>query len=90
VVSRQNADMRLKDVATATFFLAFYMWAAHWRHLANTTEPSVCGGDAALCQITLTARYCYYKLVRSYTYKHTEIISLQNDKDNENNSSLPK
>jgi len=27
---------------------------AHWRHLANTTEPSVCGGDAALCQITLT------------------------------------
>jgi len=27
---------------------------AHWRNLANTTEPSVCGGDAALCQITLT------------------------------------
>ena len=26
----------------------------HWHHLANTTEPSVCGGDAALCQITLT------------------------------------
>jgi len=26
---------------------------AHWRHLANTTEPSMCGGDAALCQITL-------------------------------------
>jgi len=22
--------------------------------LANTTEPSVCGGDAVLCQITLT------------------------------------
>jgi len=20
----------------------------HWRHLANTTEPSVCGGDAVL------------------------------------------
>jgi len=30
---------------------------AHWRHLANTTEPSVCGGDAALCQITLTSYY---------------------------------
>jgi len=28
--------------------------SAHWRHLANTIEPSVCGGDAALCQITLT------------------------------------
>ena len=35
-------------------FLAFYVWGAHWRHLANTTEPSMCGGDAALCQITLT------------------------------------
>jgi len=27
---------------------------AHWRHMANTIEPSVCGGDADLCQITLT------------------------------------
>jgi len=35
-------------------FLAFHMWGAHWRHLKNTTEPSMCGGDAALCQITLT------------------------------------
>jgi len=26
----------------------------------NTTEPSLCDGDAALCQITLTARYYYY------------------------------
>ena len=26
----------------------------HWRHRANTIEASVCGGDAALCQITLT------------------------------------
>jgi len=33
--------------------LAFYIWGAHWRHLKNTTEPSMCGGDAALCQITL-------------------------------------
>jgi len=24
---------------------------ADWHHLANTTEPSVCGGDVALCQI---------------------------------------
>jgi len=31
---------------------------AHWRHMANTTELSTCGGDAALCQITLTT--CYY------------------------------
>jgi len=35
-------------------FLAFYIFGAYWRHLANTTEPFVCGGHAALCQITLT------------------------------------
>jgi len=34
---------------------------AHWRHLVNTIEPSVCCGDAALCQITLTTCYYYYK-----------------------------
>ena len=27
------------------------------RHLANTIEPSVRGGDAVLCQITLTTCY---------------------------------
>jgi len=26
----------------------------HWRHLPNRIEPSVCGGDAALREITLT------------------------------------
>jgi len=31
---------------------------AHWRHLANTIEPSVCGGSPFLCQITFTT--CYY------------------------------
>ena len=30
----------------------------HWRHLASTTELSMCGGNAALCQISLTI--CYY------------------------------
>ena len=25
---------------------------SHWRNLANTTEPSVCGDDASLRQIT--------------------------------------
>ena len=38
---------------------------AHWRHLANTTEPSMCSGDAALFQITLTTfivllQCCFY------------------------------
>jgi len=27
---------------------------AHWRNLVNTIEPSLCGGDAVLCQISLT------------------------------------
>ena len=48
----------LRDVAMATI-LAFYIWSAHWRHLANATEPSMCGGDAALCQITSTTSYYY-------------------------------
>ena len=35
-----------------------YYRGAHWRYLANMTEPSMCGGDPALCQITLTT--CSY------------------------------
>jgi len=53
----------------ATIFLAFYIWGAHWRHLANKTEPSVCGGDAALCQITMTTCWntCHYlRIVNSF------------------------
>jgi len=26
-------------------FLAFFIWGARWRHLANTAEPSMSGGD---------------------------------------------
>ena len=33
---------------------SFITWGAHWHHLANTTEPSLCRGDVTLCQITLT------------------------------------
>jgi len=40
----------------ATIFDVLYM-GAHWRHLANTTEPSMRGGDAALSEITLTTCY---------------------------------
>jgi len=31
-----------------------------WGHLANTSQLSVCGGDAVLCQITLTTCYYHY------------------------------
>jgi len=27
---------------------------AHWRLLVNTIEPTMCGGDAVVCQIILT------------------------------------
>jgi len=31
---------------------------AHWRHMVNTIEPFICGGDEACCQITLTT--CFF------------------------------
>jgi len=34
-------------------------WDARWRHLANTTEPSMCGGDVASCQTILTTYCCH-------------------------------
>jgi len=55
---RHSRDRGSKGRCHGNHFLAVYIWGAHWRHLANTTEPSICGGDAALCQITLTN--CYY------------------------------
>jgi len=58
-VGQQDADiadtLQLRDVATVTMFWLFYIWGPHWRHLANTTEQSMCGGDAVLYQIILTA-----------------------------------
>jgi len=32
---------------------------AHWHHLINTTEPSVCGGDAAFRQITFSTCFIF-------------------------------
>ena len=50
----------LRDVAMANIFgFYFFICGADWHHPANTTEPSMCGGDAALCQITLTACFLY-------------------------------
>jgi len=34
-------------------------WGAHWRHLAYATEPSMCDGNAACCQVTLTTCYLW-------------------------------
>jgi len=43
--------MRIRQVAPMCFRAH---GRAHWRHVANAIEPSVCCSDAALCQITLT------------------------------------
>jgi len=43
---------------------------SHWRHVVNTTELSVCGGDVALCQITLTTCLLYSSCVRSTVLLH--------------------
>jgi len=52
-------------------FVFLYM-GVHWRHLANTTEPSVCSGNAALCQITLTTCFiCSVKFALCCPFCHT-------------------
>jgi len=44
---------------------------AHWRNLANTTEPFVCGADVDLCQIILTS--CYHCAKSKWWSKHCSI-----------------
>jgi len=31
----------LRNVAMGNHYVALYVWGAHWRHLANMTEPSL-------------------------------------------------
>ena len=72
MVGQQNVDivdtLRLRDVAMATIF-GFYICDAHWCQLANTTEPSMCGGEcnAASCQIILTTCFTKTQNVRRHT-----------------------
>jgi len=44
---------------------------AHWRHLKNTTEPPTCGGDAALCQITLTTCFLHGATLTAVNERHS-------------------
>jgi len=56
----------------ATIFWLF-IYDAHWCHLANATEPSMCGSDAALCQITLTNCYsscCFIQFIIYHSYQN--------------------
>jgi len=74
VVDRQNADTAdtlREGRCHGNHFLAFYIWDAHWRHLVYTTEPSMFGGDAALCQITLAT--CSYLRFYTKTFPHFKV-----------------
>ena len=67
MIDRQNAhiadSLHLRDAAMATiFWLAIYgVHIGATCRLSNASKLSVCGGDAVLCQITLTT--CYYSNV---------------------------
>jgi len=41
--------------------------SAHWHHLANTIEPSVCGDNAACCQITLNTCFSTMQLIHIHS-----------------------
>jgi len=45
---------------------------AHLHHLANTIESFICGGNAVLCQITLTT--CYYYAASQYYVRKCELL----------------
>jgi len=49
-------------------------WTAHWCHLANTIEPSVCGGNAVLCQITLTTCLLSLRAGREGDCKRADVV----------------
>jgi len=46
--SHSSADSQPNSVGLVFSRAGFLYMGAHWRHLANTTEPSTSGGDAAL------------------------------------------
>jgi len=58
VVSQQNADiantLQLKDDAMATIFVFLHMGCTLLPPGKYEYDSSMCGCDAALCQITLT------------------------------------
>ena len=44
---------------------------AYWRHMANTSEPSVCSGNVASCKITLTS--CLSRIMHGQWYNKTYV-----------------
>jgi len=77
VQKRLNRSRCSWDVDSGGLKEACIRWGAHWHHLANTTKPSMCGCDAALCQITLTTCFseCSRLLVRSRSVSLVAVCS---------------
>ena len=48
-------------------------WTAYWRHLANTSERSVRGGDAALCLIT-SITCCSISTLFAYSFSGDGVL----------------
>ena len=49
---------------------------AQCRYLANTIEPSMCGGDAVLCQLTLTMLYYYITADSTQQCVGTQLVAV--------------
>jgi len=54
VVDILTAAQQRAELVQCGWRLGCTRWGTRWRNLPNMIEPSVCGGDAALCQSTLT------------------------------------
>jgi len=45
-------------VANMVHRIVYFLYGrAHWCHLGNRIELTVCGGDTVLCQVSLTTYY---------------------------------
>jgi len=58
--SLNSKQLSRSSTSTVWMPIGYTVRGARWHRLANTTEPSVFCGDAAVCQMTLTA--CYVDL----------------------------
>jgi len=47
---------------------SMYQWGAHWRHLVNTTELSMCGSDAAFVKLLWPLLWIYLRLWFIFCY----------------------
>ena len=56
-------------------FLSFYMCGVHWRHLANTTESSVCVGDSALGPMSSYSDHLFFVTI-VLSFRPTVVITI--------------